>query len=442
MTRFTGLVIAVILFVTPAPLVAQSIDALQAQIATLLAQIQSLQAKINALSDTAPTTQASTDSVCKLLTRDLQSGSSGDDVRVLQQKLAEDSSVYPEKLITGYFGALTAAAIERFKGNILRGSAPISERGRLGPESRRLFIARWCATPALTPDTGASTALCTLAAPPLPRESCAGSWEKIQTLGCHIGWRCNAPVLGNRAPVIKAIHGPAEVSTNAFTTWRVLAEDPEGGALEYSVSWGDERAEDILQTIAGYGGTFVQNASLAHSYSKEGSYTMYVTVRDSAKSTAAKTHVVRVVSGASAPYVPPPIEATEPSCVTPWGSQIVVHGSSASWQPYFTEGSYFASSATSTPHMRCEKGVWHKCRPDGSGCQKFQSATSTNVVGLGLRSYANLIGTRCAPPGSTADVVLPPGTQLCQFLKCSTTAETHIVKLRCINTFWSDYQQQ
>jgi hypothetical protein len=117
-----------------------------------------------------------------------------------------------------------------------------------------------------------------------------------------------------------------------------------------------------------------------------------------------------------------------------------VHGSSAPWQPYFTDGAYFSSSASTTPHMRCEKGVWQKCRFDGTGCQKFEVASSTGAAGLGLRSYANTIGTRCSPSGSTADVVLPPGTHLCQFLKCTTTTETQTVRLRCINTFWSDYQ--
>lgn len=42
-------------------------------------------------------------------------GSSGDSVTRLQQILARDSSVYPEGLITGYFGELTEAALKKFQ---------------------------------------------------------------------------------------------------------------------------------------------------------------------------------------------------------------------------------------------------------------------------------------------------------------------------------------
>ncbi len=42
-------------------------------------------------------------------------GASGDDVKIVQQYLAMDKKVYPEGLVTGYFGQLTKKAVTRFQ---------------------------------------------------------------------------------------------------------------------------------------------------------------------------------------------------------------------------------------------------------------------------------------------------------------------------------------
>ncbi len=62
------------------------------------------------------------------LTRQLEVGSTGTDVSALQTFLALDSSLYPEGLVTGYFGALTQGAVRRFQ---TRNN--ISAVGRIGP---------------------------------------------------------------------------------------------------------------------------------------------------------------------------------------------------------------------------------------------------------------------------------------------------------------------
>ena len=62
------------------------------------------------------------------LTRQLQVGSAGADVSTLQTFLASDGSVYPQGLVTGYFGFLTKAAVSNFQ--VLNG---ISSVGRVGP---------------------------------------------------------------------------------------------------------------------------------------------------------------------------------------------------------------------------------------------------------------------------------------------------------------------
>ena len=112
-----ALVTALLLF--PVAASALTADELRIQINDLLAKIQLLQQQIGTgatggTTYTTPTTPAPAGS-CPRIGRVLKSGSSGDDVTRLQQFLALDPSVYPEAIITGYYGALTEAAVKRFQ---------------------------------------------------------------------------------------------------------------------------------------------------------------------------------------------------------------------------------------------------------------------------------------------------------------------------------------
>lgn len=74
----------------------------------IVGQIQTLQGQINAL-------QAQQQTAIATLVSMLKQGSTGDQVTILQALLAADTSIYPEGLVTGYFGKLTAQAVKRFQ---------------------------------------------------------------------------------------------------------------------------------------------------------------------------------------------------------------------------------------------------------------------------------------------------------------------------------------
>ncbi|TSC78374.1 MAG: hypothetical protein G01um101429_834, partial [Parcubacteria group bacterium Gr01-1014_29] len=65
------------------------------------------------------------------LTRSLRRGSSGDDVKQLQEFLAQDKDVYPQGLATGFFGPATERAVKRFQEK--NGIEPV---GIVGPITR------------------------------------------------------------------------------------------------------------------------------------------------------------------------------------------------------------------------------------------------------------------------------------------------------------------
>lgn len=61
----------------------------------------------------------------------LDVGSRGADVTTVQTFLAQDASIYPSGLVTGYYGSLTRSAVTRFQTRY-----GISAIGRVGPQTR------------------------------------------------------------------------------------------------------------------------------------------------------------------------------------------------------------------------------------------------------------------------------------------------------------------
>lgn len=106
------------------------------------------------------------------INRSLDVGSSGSDVTQLQTYLATNSSWYPEGIVSGYFGPLTQAAVQRFQaaqGIVSSGSPSTTGYGRVGPQTRtRINVllgggVSWDAVPTLsTPAVSAGATTATL----------------------------------------------------------------------------------------------------------------------------------------------------------------------------------------------------------------------------------------------------------------------------------------
>ena len=135
---FTGIG-AVLLFAAPFASSAATVSDLQAQIQSSLLRIQTLQSQSDA-SVASPLTLALIPS-CPSLSRSLSIGARGSDVTALQQFLAAQG--YLNVSATGYFGALTKAAVGKWQmqnGVAASGSAGL---GIFGPLSRA-FLLRSC----------------------------------------------------------------------------------------------------------------------------------------------------------------------------------------------------------------------------------------------------------------------------------------------------------
>ncbi|MBI3020193.1 MAG: exo-alpha-sialidase [Parcubacteria group bacterium] len=75
-----------------------------------------------------------------IFSRTLRKGNSGAEVKKLQEILAVMPDVYPEKLVTGYFGVLTRQAVQRFQaknGIVSSGDEKTTGYGLVGPKTRK-----------------------------------------------------------------------------------------------------------------------------------------------------------------------------------------------------------------------------------------------------------------------------------------------------------------
>lgn len=115
----TGMVMVAILFAGPGLAFAQTssttpnsslMQSILEQINNLKSQLQTLQS----LQDQVKTAQGALTQTAKLL-RSLSKGMSGSDVSALQAILAADSSIYPQGLITGFYGNMTENAVRKFQ---------------------------------------------------------------------------------------------------------------------------------------------------------------------------------------------------------------------------------------------------------------------------------------------------------------------------------------
>lgn len=264
------------LLLVPVAASAQTAAELQAQAQALLAQVQALQAQLGAQGSGTPVAAVSSGGACPQLGVTLKPGSSGDDVFRLQQFLARDPSVYPEALVTGYYGSLTQAAVQRWqvKYNIVSSGTPeTTGYGQVGPRTAAAMSLQ-CSTSSVggTPTGG------TVVGPTVSTPGVMGGFIQV------------TPISG-LAPL------NVKVTVTANT-----AGSCSGGV--YQLQWGDGSSVPQIVVPAGTCGTVVQN--YAHLYLYGGTYIIKLSAGTHS------TSATIVVSGPSAP----PAVASQPETFT------------------------------------------------------------------------------------------------------------------------------
>lgn len=135
--KFVAIALALTTLVWAFPTSAATTAELQAQITALLQQISALQAQLG-----GTTTGASSACFTKLL----KVGMTDAEVTALQNSLKSDTAIYPQGLVTGYFGSLTEAAVKKFQARY-----GYDQVGYTGPLTRAKLNALYCTTGTTTP---------------------------------------------------------------------------------------------------------------------------------------------------------------------------------------------------------------------------------------------------------------------------------------------------
>ena len=153
MSHFKKLAVGGLVFLAfvmvPAASSAASVSELQAQIASLLAQVQVLQSQLVAMTGGGTTLTTPMNSPCLQLSYNLYPGASdastGGDVSKLQQFLAQDSSASYSAGVTGYYGPATQAAVQRWqasRGVVSSGPITTTGYGAVGSQTRSVMAQR------------------------------------------------------------------------------------------------------------------------------------------------------------------------------------------------------------------------------------------------------------------------------------------------------------
>lgn len=103
----------------------EQIARLKTMIADLITQLESLRQAEGEVKEIVKEVKGTLQ-----LIKQLRVGMTGDDVKLLQELLATDSDIYPEGLITGYFGPMTERAVKKLQKRMC-----LDQVGNVGPKT-------------------------------------------------------------------------------------------------------------------------------------------------------------------------------------------------------------------------------------------------------------------------------------------------------------------
>jgi len=207
-----------------------------AQVQALLEQIKTLTAQLEALKAAQTQVQTTRESVSSTLSmiRNLREGMTGDDVKALQAILAADPEIYPEGLITGYYGRLTSEAVRKFQRK-----NGIETVGVVGPKTLKKLNEKISDLKLYSEDdedgdddnNGRSKKLCVITP---PGHQIAPGWLKKNNgqkpvvpecqnlppgIANQIGWTKPTTTPDTIAPIISAVVSSSTNATSTKVTW-------------------------------------------------------------------------------------------------------------------------------------------------------------------------------------------------------------------------------
>lgn len=189
-----------------------------------------------------PTLADTSTTSLQTLIRQLRQGMRGDDIKTLQAILAADPDIYPEGLITGFYGSLTTKAVKKFQKKM-----GFEQVGYIGPKTIKELNKNLEKNPLITEETENGKQLCAIVP---PGHLIAPGWLKKQGnvkpivptcqvlppgIAKKLGIATSTPATPDTtAPVISQTTATSTTATSTRITW--LTNEPANSAVFYSTS--------------------------------------------------------------------------------------------------------------------------------------------------------------------------------------------------------------
>lgn len=178
-------------------------------------------------------------SVNAAVTTTLDPGDDGQQVRELQTFLAANPSIYPEGLVTGYYGSLTTAAVQRFQCQeniVCSGTPQTSGYGRVGPRT----LAAISGTGGAVPGGDISAPRMFPATVSVTTNSATITWTTSEAANSRVMYGTSWPFLFSTAPSVSGGYGTSPSVTltglSPNTTYFYVRESTDvSGNVQYTI---------------------------------------------------------------------------------------------------------------------------------------------------------------------------------------------------------------
>jgi len=339
----------------------------------------------------APSMQACIDLSRRLALNDTDATTVGE-VSRLQRFLARDASIYPEGLVTGFFGLATQRAIQRWQaqsGIVSSGNPDSTGYGAVGPSTRTALSCRRPEAPAVSirqpiiVPASQQSAPQNQSAQEMQRPTPTVATLPASPTGVDSG---DITVTGASAPSTSPFSASATSGAVPFpvTFTYTLNKNSSCAAGFYRLSFGDENwaAGDQFQNPSWTSGICAPSTqTITHTYTKPGSYR------------AELNNPGIALLGSATIYVVPGSSVAPRSCT--FNGQSIAHGSSVS--AYQSSSVAYGSQCAQQTRL-CSNGTL-------SGSYTYASCTASAPVTT-TPTTPPPSGTTTLPGTSSSDIVV------------------------------------
>ena len=176
------------------------------------------------------------------LTRQLEQGNTGTDVSSLQTFLAQDHTIYPQGLVTGYYGTLTTSAVSNFQAR-----NNIASVGRVGPVTLLAINAQMSGGMSDSADTVAPTI--SNVSTSISRNNATITWNTDQMANGVIYYSTIPLTEGEHLNSVDVSGNTAMTDTTFRTAQNVSIQNLQSNTVYYYLIYTTDQAGNVSVTV-------------------------------------------------------------------------------------------------------------------------------------------------------------------------------------------------